>query len=156
MGGVRKMMFKQKKGFLLRDFVIVGILFGTIIALYVIQVASIAQNYSNSDIISPTFAAHYDKLSTNMNYLNSMSSSVQGTNGLNLIGLFDVAFNSVFSVVSLIWETILIYTGMAGFFVSDFTFLDATVVKIVLSSAIAIITAYLIFVWLSSVSRGKI
>lgn len=151
------MKFGFKKGFLLRDFVVVGILFGAIIALYIIQVASISSNYPNStQIIDPNFAAHYSKLQTNLNNLNTGYSTVQGTGGLNLIGAFDVAFNSVFTVISMVWSGVTIYTGMAGNLVSDFTFLDAGPVIIFFNSIIAILVAYLIFIWLSSVSRGKI
>ena len=150
------MRFVSKKGFLLRDFVIVGILFGLIIALFILQVASIASNYNNTDIINQNFANHYSKLQTNLQQLDTSNKAVTGSGGLNLIGTFNVAFNSVFTVVVMVWDGIAIYTGMAGNVVSDFTFLDAKVVSIILTSLIAMITAYLIFVWISSVSRGKL
>lgn len=150
------MMFKQKKGFLLRDFVVVGILFGMAIALYIIQVASVAQNYGNDDMISPEFAAHYSKLQTNLDALSSATNAVQGSGGLNLIGSFNVAFNSVFTVIVMIWDGILIYTGMASNVASDFNFLDQSTMLVFLGGIIAILTTYLIFIWLSSVSRGKI
>lgn len=150
------MMFKQKKGFLLRDFVIVSIIFGMVISLYIIQVASIAQNYNNQDIISAEFQSHYSTLNTNLALLNNANKAVQGSGGLNLIGTFNVAFNSVFTVIVMIWDSILIYTGMASSMANDFTFLDRTTLLLFLSGLVAILTAYLIFVWLSSVSRGKI
>lgn len=151
-----KINFKQKKGFLLRDFVIVGILFGMIVGLYIIQVVSVAANYNNSDIISDDFTEHYSNLNTNLAQLNNGYQAVQGSGGLNLIGAFNVAFNSVFTVVVMIWDGILIYTGMASNVASDFTFLDQTTFLLFGSGLIGIITAYLVFVWLSSVSRGKI
>lgn len=150
------MMFKGKKGFLLRDFVIVGIIFGTIIALYVLSVASIATNYQNTDIINSNFAAHYSRINDNLAQLDRSTKAVQGSGGLNLIGTFNVAFNSVFTVVVMIWDGLVIYKDMAVNMVGDFTFLDAGVTTLFLGSVIAILTAYLIFVWLSSVSRGKI
>jgi hypothetical protein len=150
------MIFKQKKGFLLRDFVIVGILFGIIISLYIINVASIANNYQNTEIISPQFAEHYNKLSTNLNNLDTGYNAVKGTGGLNLIGSFNVAFNSVFTVIVMVWDGIMIYTGMTQNLASDFTFLDKSTVYVTITGIIACITAYLIFIWLSSVSRGKL
>lgn len=146
----------NKKGWLLRDFVIVGILFGTVVALYIIQVASVAQNYSNDDIISAEFAAHYSKLSTNLNQLDTGYQSVQGDGGLNLVGTFNIAFNSVFTVITMVWDGVLIYTGMASNIAGDFNFLDKSTVLLFLGSVIAMMTAYLVFVWLSSVSRGKL
>jgi hypothetical protein len=150
------MIFKQKKGFLLRDFIIVGILFGMVISLYILQVASIAQNYNNNDIISPEFSEHYSTLQTNLDKLDTSTQAVQGTGGLNLIGTFNIAFNSVFTVVAMVWDSVLIYTNMAGNVAGDFTFLDQSTITIFLSGVIAIILTYLTFVWLSSVSRGKL
>src|SRR3972149_4543769 len=153
---INNIEFKQKKGFLLRDFVIVGIIFGMVIAFYIIQVASVAQNYNNKDIITPEFAQHYSKIQTNLDQLNSANRAVQGTGGLNLIGTFQVAFNSIFTVIVMVWDGILIYTGTASNKSQDFTFLDSSTILLFLSGIIAIITTYLIFVWLSSVSRGKL
>lgn len=150
------MNFKQKKGFLLRDFVIVGIIFGLIVALYIIMVASMATNYNNNNIISSNFANHYNKLQTNLNSLDTSYAATKGSSGLNLVGTFNVAFNSVFTVIVMVWDGVMIYTGMASNVSSDFSFLDQTTVLLILSSFIAIITTYLIFVWLSSVTRGKI
>ena len=150
------MIFKQKKGWLLRDFTAVGIIFGLVVAMYVLMVAAVANNYNNQDIISPNFASHYSQLSTNLNQLDTSYSTVKGSGGLNLIGTFNVAFNSVFTVVAMVWEGLGIYAGMAGNVTSDFSFLDQTTVLLFLSGIVALLTTYLIFVWLSSVSRGKI
>lgn len=147
---------KQKKGFLLRDFVVVGIIFGVTVALYIMAVASIADNYNNVDIISQNFANHYSKLTTNLNQLDHSYQAVQGSEGLNIIGAFDIAFNSVFTVIVMVWDGILIYTGMAHNLATDFSFLDSDVILLFFGAIIAILTTYLIFVWLSSVSRGKI
>lgn len=151
-----KFKFVQKKGWLLRDFVIAGILFGIVVALFIIQVASVANNYNNQDIISQSFSQHYNKLSTNLAQLDSANKAVQGSGGLNLIGTFNVAFNSVFTVIVMVWDSIAIYTGMAGNIAGDFTFLDASTMLIFITAIIACLTAYLVFIWLSSVSRGKL
>ena len=150
------MIFKQKKGFLLRDFVAVSIIFGLIIAMYIIMTGAIANNYNNQDIVSPSFAAHYSQLSTNLNNLNTAYSNVKGTNGLNLIGTFNVVFNSVFTVIAMVWDSITIYSSMAMNISGDFSFLDQSTSLLFLSGLIALIVVYLMFVWLSSVSRGKI
>lgn len=150
------MTFKQKKGFLLRDFVVVGIVFGMVIALFVVAVADIANTYNNHKIINENFASHYSQLSKNLKNLDSGYSAVKGAGGLNLIGTFNVVFNSVFTVIIMIWDGIMIYTGMATNISGDFSFLDASTVLILLGGVVAIITVYLIFIWLSSVTRGKI
>jgi len=153
------MKFKNKKGWLLRDFVIVGIIFGIILSLFLFGVADIASNYNDDTMISQSFSDHYSNLQTNLNQLNNANQAVQGGSsgqGLNLIGTFNVAFNSVFTVIVMVWDGLLIYTGMASNISNDFTFLDHNVIMVFMSGLIAILTSYLIFVWLSSVSRGKI
>jgi hypothetical protein len=150
------MRFKHKYGFLVRDFVVVGLLFGLVIAMFIIQVASLANNYNNQDMIDPSFSSHYSKLQDNLNKLDTSFSATKGTGGLNLIGTFNVAFNSVFTVITMAWDGILIYTGMASNIGSDFKFFDHSTMILFLTGIIAVLTSYLIFIWLSSVSRGKI
>lgn len=147
---------KQKKGWLIRDFVGVGIIFGLVVAMYIIMVASVANNYNNQDIISPSFATHYSTLSNNLQRLDTSYSAVKGSSGLNLVGSFNVAFNSVFTVIAMVWDGVAIYTGMASNIAGDFSFLDQTTVLLFLSGVIALIVVYLIFIWVSSVSRGKL
>ena len=150
------MRIKQKFGFLIRDFVIVGILFGMIIALFIVLVASTANNYNNTDIISPSFAAHYSQLTAFKSDLDTSNQAVQSSGGINLIGAFNVAFNSVFTVIAMVWDSLLIYTGMAQNIAGDFSFLDSGTIFMFMGGLIAILTAYLIFIWISSVSRGKL
>lgn len=150
------MKFKQKKGFLIRDFVVVGILFGLIVGLYILQVASLADNYNNTEIVSESFATHYSNLQSNLDKLDTSYRAVKGSGGLNLYGTFNIAFNSVFTVIAMVWDSVNIYTSMGASLTSDFTFLDSTVTNLVIQAVIAIIVVYLIFIWVSSVSRGKI
>jgi hypothetical protein len=156
MGDFRKMIFKQKKGFLLRDFVIDGIIFGLIISLFIISVASIANNYNNTNIISPSFAAHYSQLSATLSSLNTTYSAVKSPSGLNLIGTFNVIFNAVFTVVTMVWGEVTIYSGMIYYVPGDFSFLDQATTLLFLGGILAMVVAYLIFVWMSSVTRGRI
>jgi hypothetical protein len=150
------MIFQSKKGFLLRDFVVTSIIFGLIVALFIIQVTSLASNYGNTEIIDPTFTENYNKLQNNLDQLDVTNQAVQGSGGLNLIGAFDIAFNSVFTAIVMVWQGILLYTGMAFNLSNDFSFIDQQTVYLFVTGIIAILTTYLIFIWLSSVSRGKI
>jgi len=120
------------------------------------MVANMANNYNNSDLISPNFAAHYDQLSDNVERLSSAFGTVKSSGGLSLVGAFNVAFNSVFTVIAMVWDGITMYTGMITSLASDFTFLDQTTTLMFLGGVLAIVISYLMFVWLSSVTRGKI
>lgn len=152
---------KSKKGWLIRDFIIAGVLFGLVLALFILAIGDTSNNYSNiagvnHDVVSPSFAAHYSQFDNIINKANGMTSAVQGSGGLSIIGTFDIAFNSVFTVIKLVWDTILIYTNIATFIPQDFPFLSFGPISIFLSAMLGIISIYLIFVWLSSIMRGKI
>jgi hypothetical protein len=151
----------QKKGWLIRDFVIAGILFGLVLALFVIAIADTSNNYSNipgvnHNVVSPTFANHYSQFDSIINKANSMNSAVNSPSGLSLVGAFDVVFNSVFTVIKLVGDTILIFTGLSKFIPQDFNFIAAQPAIIFLQALLGIITVYILFVWISSVSRGKL
>jgi hypothetical protein len=150
------MKLQNKKGFLLRDIVVVTLIFGLVVSLYIIYVGSVANSYHNTDIVSDSFAEHYSKLSSMTSNLDTSNKAVQGGSGLNLIGTFNVAFNSVFTVFAMVGDSILLYTGFAQNAAGDFTFFDYKTVLLFLTSLVAILVAYQMFIWLSSVTRGKI
>ena len=51
----------SKKPFLTRDFVIAGVLFSGIVALFVLSIAGISDEYDTSILTNDEFAANYDK-----------------------------------------------------------------------------------------------
>jgi hypothetical protein len=146
----------NKHGWLLRDFVIVGIVFGILISLYISAVGSIAQNYPASDIVNPSFSAHYNNIQSSLGRLDNSLKAVQGKGGLNPIGTFNVIFNSAYTVISLIFNGIFMYTDIGKNMVSDFPFLDGPTLTGFFLGIVAIITAVIMFIWLSSIMRGKI
>lgn len=150
-------MMKQKKGFLARDWVIATVLFAGIIGLFSISLLSIANNYGRSDIIDPNFNSNYNKLTELTNNKNKMFDSVRSGQGLTLQGTFDIAFGSTFTVIQLVFGSIITYETVAASFVTDFApIFDAGVLVIMFNIGITIITVTLVFVWLSSISRGRL
>ena len=106
---------KNKKGFLLRDVVLSAVLFFGVIALFVILVVNMANNYNRPDIVNPSFSNNYNKLyqlTTGSNGIDVTQSSVKGTSGLQLQGNFDVAFSSMWTVLNLVWATVDFYASM--------------------------------------------
>lgn len=150
----------NKKGWLVRDFVVAGIIFGVVIALFILGLASTALNYNRADLINSDFAAHYNKLTTTLDKVNNATNAVQGrgnqSGGISLIGSFDVAYNSVFAVISMVWDLMIIYPSMIANIPGDFPMFDKSPMIIFLAGLTAIVLVILVFVWLSSVMRGKI
>ena len=147
---------ERKKGFLPRDFIVASVLISGIIALFVIAVASMSENYNNPTLINEQFSQNYDRLTETTDGIETSRRSVQSGQGLNFRGTFDVVFQSTFTVIRLLFSTLNLYGDLTANFLSDFTFLDAGVIKVLLTIGLSLITIRLVYAWLSSISRGRI
>ncbi|MHA1482673.1 MAG: hypothetical protein ACTSQA_04450 [Candidatus Heimdallarchaeaceae archaeon] len=146
----------SKKPFFPRDFIVSALLLSGIVALYVLGVAAVANNYDNTNIISEGFSENYDKLTETADDVEVSRRAVQSGEGLSFLGTFDVAFQSTFTVIRLLFSALNLYGNMTANIVSDFTFLDAGVIKIFLTVGLSIITILLVYAWISSISRGRL
>lgn len=152
-------MFKSKKSFLLRDVVITGLLFTGIIALFVIGLTSISINYDRTDLVNEQFNNNFNKLNdltSGQSGLEASRSQLTNASGLQLLGNFDVAFQSTWTVFALVWGTVDLYASMGSNIVSTFTFIPAVVIKVLLYILVSILVAYIIFNLISSITRGRI
>jgi len=145
----------QKKAWLTRDFVIAGILFSGLIALFVLAIAGIQDEYDSTLLTNEDFANNYDKLTEQTEKIETARQAAAAGEGLSFIGTFDVAFQSTFTVIQMVFSTVNLFGDMTGSFAEDFGF-DPTVTKIVFLIALAILTTVIVFIWISSISRGKI
>lgn len=150
-------IIKLKKGFIPRDFVVSMIVFSTIVSLMVIALGGFANEYDlTEEMTNAEFSDHYDKLTDLTDSTEAMRASSINQTGFTFKGVFDNAFQGAFTTIGLVFSSLTLMGGVPSNLVSDFTFLDAQVITIVFISLIAIITVILTFVWLSSISRGKI
>lgn len=145
-----------KKGWVTRDFVIASLLFTGVISMFVLFLAGMATEYNQPDLVSPTFSANYDKLGEISDKVEVMRSTTATGEGLSLIGAFDIAFTATFTVIQLVFSTLALAGSIPAKVIVDFTFIDSTVAANFFVLGLAIITTTIIFVWISSVSRGKI
>lgn len=150
-------MIKQKYGFLLRD-VVIALIFGmTIIALFVIIAQGMAVNYSRSDLVNPSFASHYNKITSLTGSIEKSHSAVtSSSSGSTLLGQFDVVLSSFFAVVGVAWDSYNIIFGGISSIISDFTFIDPTIIQILLTSLVSALLVYIAFTIVSSVTRGRV
>lgn len=146
----------KKRGFLTRHFVVAAIIFGGIIALYVLFVGGTAAENDRDDLVSDSFAIHYDQLTNVTDDVESIRETTLSGEGLSFRGLFDVTFGAAFTAIQLVFSSLALFGDMTANVIADFTFLDARAVKIFFTVATSVVTTILIFVWLSSISRGKI
>lgn len=150
-----ELKFSSKKGFLTRDFVMAGILFSGLIALFVLAIAGISDEYGTTILTNEDFAANYDRLTEQTERIETARATTAAAGGLSFVGAFDVAFQSTFTVIQLVFSTLNLFGDITGSFAEDFG-LDPTVTRIVFLIALALLTIVIVWTWISSISRGKI
>jgi hypothetical protein len=149
-------MIRNKKGFLARDWVIAFVLFSAVIALFTLSVVGVANNYGRSDMVDSGFQSRYNKMVSLTNDKNTMLNSVRSGQGLTLAGTFDIAFGATFTVIQLVFSSIISFEMIGANLVSDLApFIDPSVLVILVNVLITCITVTIVFVWLSSISRGR-
>lgn len=152
-------MYKRivsKKGFLLRD-VIVAAIFGIgIISLFVLVIGGMAQNYNRSDLVNTQFAANYDNLNRLTGETEDQRNAVTNSSaGTSLVGT-GVSFNSFFTIVTLVWTSVDIFGQNAASVISDYTFLSPAVIKVLFTILLAGLVTTVVWIIISSVTRGRV
>ena len=145
----------SKKAFLTRDFVIAGILFSGLIALFVLAIAGIQQEYDSDLLTNEEFSENYDRLTKQTENIETAREAASAGEGLSFVGTFDVTFQSTFIVFQMVFSTLDLFGDMTSSFASDFGF-DPTVTRIVFLIALSILTTILVWIIVSSISRGRI
>ena len=110
----------NKKGWVAKDYVFATLIFSAVIALMVVMVSSIANDYDNDEIINEEFSEEFDKFSENKALSESMYEAVNSETGLSLIGVFEIFPSSGSAGVTAV--TIYYYSG-TGPFADTFDFI---------------------------------
>ncbi len=145
----------NKKGFLTRNFIAAGILFSGMVALFVLMIGGISDEYDSTLLTNEDFAANYDTLVEQTNRIETAREASAAGDGLSFLGNFDVAFQSTFTVFQMIFQTLDLFGGMSDGFSEDFG-VDPSVVRITFLIALSLLTMYIVWNIISSISRGKI
>jgi len=145
----------NKKAFLTRDFVIAGVLFSGIVALFVLSIAGISDEYDTDILTNEDFADNYDKLVEQTERIETARETSAAGDGLSFVGTFDVAFQSTFTVIQMVFQTLDLFGGVTENFAEDFG-VDPTVTRVLFTIALAVLTTLIVWTWISSISRGKI
>ena len=149
-------MMKQmnKKGWVARDFVIAMLLFSGGIALFVLMVGSMANDYDNTNVIDANFSAKFDKFSEDTERSGEMWSAATSEGGLSLVGTADLLFFSTFRVISLVFSSVVAAgTQLAGF--GEFFGIPSAVSGIFMVLMFSILTVSIVFIIISSIRSGR-
>ncbi len=145
----------NKKPFLTRNFVIAGVLFSGVVALFVLAIAGISNEYDTTLLTNEDFADNYNQLVNQTERIETAREAAATGDGLSFIGTFDVAFQSTFTVIQMVFQTLDLFGDVTGSFAEDFG-VDPTVTRVTFLVALAILTTLIVWTWISSISRGKI
>jgi hypothetical protein len=148
-------MKKQNtRGWVARDFIIAMLLFSGSIALFVIMVGSLANDYDNPNVISSDFSTKFDRFSEDNSRIEEMWNATTSEGGLSLIGTADLLFFSTFRVISLVFSSVVASGQQLASFGSFFG-LPSEVSSIFALLIFGILTVSIIFIIISSVRSGK-
>lgn len=141
-----------KRGFIPRDFVIALLLFSGILTLLTLAVASLAEDYGNTEVIDPEFSNRFNKFDQELDRSADIFNSTTSTGGLSLVGTFDVLFSSTFTVISLVFGGVsAVGSQIAGF--GDYFGIPKSVAYAFFGMIMAILAILIVFMVVSSVSR---
>jgi len=144
----------NKKGWVARDFIIAMLVFSGVLAMFVVMIGSVANDYDNTDIISPEFSDKFDKFSENVDTGGEMWAASTGEGGLSLVGTADLLFFSTFKVISLVFDSVNIaWTQMAEF--GEFFGIPSVISNIFVGLIFTILTVSIVFIIISSIRSGK-
>ena len=144
----------NKKGWVARDFIIAMLVFSGVLAMFVVMIGSVANDYDNTNIISPDFSDKFDKFSENVDTGGEMWAASTGEGGLSLFGTADLLFFSTFRVISLVFSSV-VAAGqqMAGF--GEFFGIPSEISSIFMVLIFTILTVSIVFIIISSIRSGK-
>jgi len=144
----------NKKGWVARDFIIAMLVFSGVLAMFVVMIGSVANDYDNTNIISPDFSDKFDKFSENVDTGGEMWAASTGEGGLSLVGTADLLFFSTFKVISLVFDSVNIaWTQMAEF--GEFFGIPSVISNIFVGLIFTILTVMIVFIIISSIRSGK-
>ena len=103
-----------------------------------------------------SISCNSDTLGANADKVEVMRSTSAAGEGLSYKGVFAVAFTATFTVIQLVFSTLALAGSLPLKIIKDFTFIDSTVAASFFVLGLAVITTTIVFVWVSSVSRGKL
>jgi len=142
----------NKKGFVARDWVIAAVLFSGVIALFILAVADLGNEYGNPNVVDANFQSKFDKFDENVEFAEEIWNKTSGEDGISTIGTFEVLFKSTFGVISLVFSSVtLAGTQMFGF--TEYFGIPAEVGFVFFTILFALLAVMIAFIIISSVNR---
>ena len=143
---------------LVRDFIIVLILFGLVTGigyLVVEDVASSDKGYDVENMTNPDYQERYDTLTDTTTVVYQMQNATASKEGLSVVSTYTTMFKSTFSVIGLVFGSFGIVTSTLSNFAQDLG-MSSGLANLLVGAVFTIIITIIVFIVISSVSRGRL
>lgn len=148
----------NKRGeFLARDFIICLVLFGAVVLLgylIVVDISSSKTGYNITNMTDEDFEDRYDTLTESSSKIYEMRNETISEEGMSSVSAVYQFFTAGITVISLIFSSISIVNDTFVNFGNDFG-IPSAVSSIIFGAIFVIIIAMLVFIIISSVTKGK-
>jgi len=144
----------NKKAFTGKDFLIVMLVFSFIVAIFVIMVASLADDYNNTEILDDSFDAKFNKFQNVTDKADGMLESLTSGNGLSFIDASELFLTGGFVVINLMLSTLTITTTQILSFGTYFG-IPSEISSLLGIFLIVALGISLVFIIINSVRAGK-
>jgi len=149
----------NKKAMLARDFVIVLSLFVTITGIGYVIVGNMASSdlgYNVENMTDETFQENYEDLSNAIGKdVEQMRNATSSKEGLSVISTFTTMFSATFKIIPLVLGSFnMVRNTMNNF--GEYFDVPSIISNLIFSAIIFIITVVIVFVIISSVSKGRL
>lgn len=147
----------NKRGMLARDWVIVLVLFGAITgigALIVVDMASSETGYNVTNMTDENFQSRYDTLSNTTTDIYLMQNATSSGEGISVLSTYTTVFKATFNIISIVFGSFSMAQTTMSNFAEDFG-VPSVIANIIFPAILVIAIAIIIFVIISSVSKGR-
>jgi len=143
---------------LARDFIIILVLFGLVTGAGYFIVVDIASSESGYDIPNMTdeeYQKRYDTLNDTSTIIYKMQNATKSEKGMSVVSTFTTMFKSTFSVIGLVFGSFdMVATTMDNF--GQDLGMDSSLANLVFGAILIIIITIIVFVIISSISKGRL
>lgn len=143
---------------LARDWIIMLVLFGLVTGvgyLIVQDMASSESGYDVSDMTDENYKARYDTLTESSTSIYEMQNASRSKEGLTIFSTFTTMFKSTFTIIGIVFGSFEMATTTMHNFGEDLG-LDASLANLLFGAVLVIVISILVFVVVSSVSKGRL
>ena len=144
----------NKKGILIRDWLLALLLFSVVIALFAIGSADLASDYGMSRVIDSDFRDKYDEFSNVTQDVATIQEDLTSDEGLDIIGTVGGIFKVFYTLIGLIFGSFFLVGSQTANFAMDYG-VPEVVANLIFPFAITAITIIIIFVIISALQRSN-